>query len=169
MEQTAAPALPVASQCYDPTPQPRTCSHDLTSQAVYCPSKIFFSLPWHCPFQSFLWPPSPSAVQEKLVVLGKPLAGEFLLVSVRDISLLPPCLHAVNVPKPPHKCHHWSFSVGSSCSFHYNYPITNKETSRYPTWLKTNHQAKIRNKLPLVTKALSQADCFGMNNFGVLA
>lgn len=57
VEQTAAPALPVASQCYDPTPQPRTCSHDLTTQAVYCPSNMlhsdFFLPPLTLPFSIF--------------------------------------------------------------------------------------------------------------------
>lgn len=140
--------------------------HRLSTALLSCCTQILSR-----PFQSFLWPPSPSAVQEKLVVLGKPLTGEFLLISARDMSLLAPCMHAVNAPscpKPtPTRCHHWSFSMGSSCGFHYNYP--SEETSRYLTWLKTNHQAKIRNKFPLVTKALSQADCFGMTNFGVLA
>lgn len=70
-------------------------------------------------------------------------------------------------PDHPTRCHHCSFLMGSSCSFHYNYH--REEMSRYLTWLKRNHWAKMRNKLPLVTKALSQADCFGMSNFDVLA
>ena len=43
----------------------------------------------------------PSAAQEKLEVLGKPLAGAFLLISARDIFPLLLCLDAMNAPSCP--------------------------------------------------------------------
>lgn len=155
------------------SPEPdMTWQHRQSTALLTCCTQIFFSLPWHCPFQCFLWPPSPSAVRRNWWCWGSPWQENFCW-SLQETS--PCCPHAcvlwmpLLVPKHPTKCHHWSFSMGSTCSFHYNYPITNEKTSRYPTWLKTNHQAKIRNKFSLVIKALSQADCFGMTNSGLLA
>lgn len=50
--QTAAPALPVVSQCYDPVPWTRTCSHDLMTQAVYS-SSIMLHSDFVSPFSVF--------------------------------------------------------------------------------------------------------------------
>lgn len=58
--------------------------------------------------------------------------------------------------------------MGSSCGFHY-WSYDSEGPGRCLIWLKTKHQAKIRNKFPLVTKTMNQTDYFGMTNFGVLA
>lgn len=176
MGQTAASALPVASLCHDAVPQPRdqlTPSpwHRLSVALPSCHTQILSPSSDTALFGLFsschLSLSSAGEAGGAGKALGRNISADLHKRHLPVSSVLGCCEWPFLPQTHHHKLSPLMFSMGSSRGFHYCSYHSDKR-SRSLIWLKSNHQAKIRSKFPLVTKTTNQANYFGLTNFGVL-